>query len=136
MYDTAQICENGHVVNSSFRAYPQFNTDHCEQCGAKTIHTCPLCGKDIRGRYMDSMSLSEFPAPAHCNACGAPYPWTTNAMEAYRDLLGLAANLTDEERGKLSIAIDDLITDTPRTQTSAVRVKLALQKVAPEVAQG
>ena len=37
-YDVAQICENGHVANSMGHNYPNSNQDHCDKCGAPTIH--------------------------------------------------------------------------------------------------
>ena len=50
-YDLAQICENGHVANSSARDYPISNQDHCDKCGSRTITACPACETEIRGRH-------------------------------------------------------------------------------------
>ena len=33
-YDVAQICTNGHVVNSSASSVPQSNQKYCTECGA------------------------------------------------------------------------------------------------------
>jgi len=50
-YDTAQICTNGHVINSMARSEPKHNKKFCDKCGAKTIMNCPNCNSPIRGDY-------------------------------------------------------------------------------------
>ena len=40
-YDLAQICENGHTVNSMARDYPTSNQDFCDKCGTPTMTQCP-----------------------------------------------------------------------------------------------
>jgi len=75
-YDTALICENGHVLTDSLRSSPQFATKYCEKCGAKTISKCPNCNTDIRGYYHIEgvFSTGHKKAPNYCHECGQPYP--------------------------------------------------------------
>ena len=50
-YDTAQICTNGHVVNSMSKSHPEHNRKFCDKCGAPTITNCQNCKAPIRGHY-------------------------------------------------------------------------------------
>lgn len=78
-YDAYLVCENGHGVNASYHGSPEFNKNFCTQCGAKTLHTCPNCKKDIEGDYhlegvLDLISGPK-PVPVICKYCGTPFPW-------------------------------------------------------------
>ena len=81
--DTMQVCLNGHVINEGFRKNPEFNKDHCDSCGAKTIINCPNCDKPIPGNLQDTgvVFISGFksPAPNCCEYCGEKFPWTHKA---------------------------------------------------------
>ena len=50
-YDIAQICINGHVINSMSKSHPEHNKKFCDKCGAPTITNCPKCNTPIRGHY-------------------------------------------------------------------------------------
>ena len=50
-YDTAQICINGHVINSMSISHPEHNKKFCDKCGALTITNCPKCNTPIKGHY-------------------------------------------------------------------------------------
>ncbi len=50
-YDTAQICINGHVINSMSKSHPEHNKKFCDKCGEPTITNCPKCNAPIRGHY-------------------------------------------------------------------------------------
>jgi len=55
LFLAAQICENGHVVNSTLDIYELDNSselteDHCSKCGVKTITQCPQCKDALRGK--------------------------------------------------------------------------------------
>jgi len=71
-----------------------------------------------------------------CQECGAPHPWIEASKRAFEELLEMAENLSEEDRGQLSAAFDDLVSDTPRTQGAAVRLKRFLPNVGKEVGQG
>lgn len=78
-YDAYLVCENGHGINDSFYRSPQFNEDFCTICGAKTLKTCPNCGKDIQGDYhtqgVIDLTGSSTPVPDICRYCGKDFPW-------------------------------------------------------------
>ena len=77
-YDTQQVCMKGHQITASYNDLPDFRQDHCDKCGAPTIHKCPKCDAEIRGHYFSPgvISGSPIPVPDHCHNCGAPYTWT------------------------------------------------------------
>ena len=50
-YDTAQICMNGHVINSMSISHPEHNKKFCDKCGAPTTTNCPKCNTPIKGHY-------------------------------------------------------------------------------------
>jgi hypothetical protein len=83
-YDLAQICQNGHVINSMARDYPNSNQDHCDRCGDPTIVACPSCNSGIRGHYHvpGVIGFSQYTAPAFCYKCGKPFPWTAAGLTA------------------------------------------------------
>jgi len=77
-YDAQQVCLNGHQTTANYYSQPDFRKKHCRECGAPTIHQCPGCMADIKGRYHVSgfLSLSPTPAPLRCDNCGSEFPWT------------------------------------------------------------
>lgn len=88
-YDIQQVCTNGHQITSRYDGSPQFRSDFCVECGAKTIHLCPSCDHPIKGEYeVDGViSLGSTAVPSHCEKCGEPFPWTTCGKEQTEDLL-------------------------------------------------
>ena len=77
-YDTQQVCLNGHQVTDSYHSSPEFRKNFCATCGAKTIHQCPECNRDIPGDYkVDGVVAIGFrtKVPTHCANCGKPFPW-------------------------------------------------------------
>jgi predicted RNA-binding Zn-ribbon protein involved in translation (DUF1610 family) len=86
--DIAQVCENGHVVNSFSAWAASQNHDFCPSCGAKTQMKCTQCATPIKGglRHLgltdpetgeqhtlfreDVKSISSF-----CPKCGQKFPW-------------------------------------------------------------
>ena len=133
-YDVAQICLNGHVVNSSARTAPQFSTQFCQECGAETITTCQECSAEIRGLYLDGWP--RYFRPSFCRSCGKPYPWTEAGAEAARELAMQMDGLDQAEQEALAKSIDDLVADTPRTPVAASTVKRLLGKVGKDVSEG
>jgi hypothetical protein len=129
-YDVAQICLNGHVVNSSFRQLPKHSSLFCGQCGAATIIQCPSCKTDIRGHFWGTMGF--FRPGSYCLNCGKPYPWTESKLQAARELAGELENLTLEEKEALTKSIDDILSDSPRTALGATRFKKIMLKVGKE----
>ena len=134
-YDTAQVCLNGHVANSTFVDYPQFNKDFCETCGEKTITECPNCQNPIPGRIRGSMSIQEFQPPAYCRFCGNAYPWTERRIQAAIELATQVGELSGDDADEFEQGVKDIIRDTPRTQIGASRFKKLLTKVGGQTAQ-
>lgn len=64
-YYTAQICQNGHVINSTVELEPNQISNYCTECGAKTIMECPNCSSPIRGdyNYIAIVDFSEYKVP-------------------------------------------------------------------------
>jgi hypothetical protein len=136
-YDTAQICLNGHLINSMAVSNPQHNRNFCNECGQKTITDCPSCKTSIPGQYHDTGSgfaFSPFQIPKSCHNCGKPYPWTEFALEAAKEYADELEKLTLEEREKLKQSIDDLVKDTPKTQLAASRFKQLVTKAGGSAA--
>jgi hypothetical protein len=83
-HDIAQICLNGHCINSAYNKLPQFNQDFCDKCGEKTITQCTECGVNILGDYENGvMAIGfEFHSPEYCHNCGKPFPWLAKKIKA------------------------------------------------------
>jgi hypothetical protein len=130
-HDVAQVCLNGHGVNDSTNASPEFSRPYCEQCGAQTITNCPSCNTPIPGEYHVPGVVAigfRYHAPAFCGQCGQPYPWTQAKLEAAREYAKDLEGLSDAEREQLTKSLDDLVVDVPMTKVSAGRFKrLALK---------
>jgi len=100
-YDTARICENGHVITRYAESGGKVE-DYCSECGAKTITVCGHCEQKIRGHLHPSMpSIHEEPAPKFCHKCGKPYPWMENRLQTAKELLYHDDKLSLEDREKL-----------------------------------
>lgn len=77
-YDAQQVCIKGHQINASYYSSPEFNKKFCTRCGEKSIHQCPHCKHDIKGKMifdniialMDNSSV-----PDICDNCGKDFPW-------------------------------------------------------------
>lgn len=133
-YDTAQVCRNGHAVNSMAASSPQYNESFCGECGAATLTACEGCGSPIRGYYHSDVVVigSRFKPSAYCYQCGRPYPWTEGAISAARELADEIDGLTPDERETLKGTLDDLVRDSARTQVAALRFKKLAAKVGKE----
>ena len=137
-YDTAQICLNGHVITSMGGSSPEFRKDYCDECGEKTIMSCPDCNNPIKGYYDDQDIFGGFhyDRPKFCDSCGHPYPWTTQQTNAAKELVDFTDNLTKEEKEDLKKSIDDIIKDNANTTVAQVKLKKYASKAGTEVAKG
>jgi hypothetical protein len=133
-YDTAQVCLNGHVVNDSVKASPEFNQKYCDKCGQPTITECQNCNHPIRGYYHSPGVIypSTREPPSFCHECGKPYPWTATKLEAAQELADELENLTQEEKDILKKSLDDLVRDSPKTTVAATRFKKLVRKAGGE----
>jgi len=127
-YQVAQICLNGHCTCSSVDDDPEFSQNFCKTCGAKTITECPSCNAKIRGSYNNEGSyFGQYCVPSYCYNCGAPYPWTKSALDAANELIAEDENLSEDDKTKLLESLPDIMTETPRTQLAATRIKKSLK---------
>lgn len=131
-YDIAQICLNGHVINSATQKMPHRSQPHCDECGAKTITKCPDCEASIRGSYLSPRryaQIFDISAPSFCINCGQPFPWTRAKLEAAKEMALEIDGLNDKEKSILAESLDDLVSETPRSALAVTRVKKLLSKV-------
>ena len=135
-YDTAQICTNGHVINTGSISYPENNSKFCDRCGAPTITNCPNCSAFIRGCYRGGVISFGYTPPSFCPHCGNPYPWTEARLKAAKELADELDNLSLEEQEMLKKSIDDIIRDTPQTPVAAKRFKRLVTKAGQVAAEG
>ena len=133
-YDVAQICVNGHEINSSSVKYPQYNKKFCDKCGAETITKCRQCGENIKGYYHSFVSLAPYRIPSFCDNCGKSYPWTKSKIIAAQELAKEVEGLSKEERLILEKSIDDIVKDTPNGSVAALRFKKIMVKVGKNAA--
>jgi len=139
-YDTAQICTNGHLINSQSVNSPEHNKKFCDKCGARTITNCQNCNASIRGDYfvagMGEPSYNTyFRLPSFCPDCGKPYPWTEAKLKAAQDFTDMLEELTQEERDLLKKSLNDIVLDTPQTPVAANRFKMLAAKVGKVAAE-
>ncbi|MDR7856097.1 DUF2321 domain-containing protein [Tissierella sp.] len=135
-YDIALICKNGHVINDSFKEYPELNTKFCKECGSITIYSCQKCNTPIRGDYnMPGIAFlggGMETAPAYCHECGNAYPWTEEKLKAIQEVMSLG-NLTKEDKDDFDKNLNDIVSETPRTKVAALKIKMIGQKVTNEI---
>ena len=132
-YDVAQICLNGHNINSLSKTYLNSNSSFCSDCGKKTITCCEKCNGEIRGYYHASIPIGSFySVPSYCLECGNAYPWTVSKIQALKELADDLEEISDADKQKLIESIDHVLTETPKTTLASSRFKSILNKVTPE----
>jgi hypothetical protein len=133
-YRVAQICKNGHVINTSADKYPENNEVYCSKYGAPTIMHCEKCGAPIRGYYeipnVINLTFS-YKRPSFCYNCGSPYPWTESAINAAKEL-AKTFNLDPKEIEKLQENLEDLIKETPRKKVAEINFKAIMKKIGSD----
>ncbi len=122
-------CLNGHKIAGDAGGAPEFREGFCSTCGERAITQCPVCKENIRGCCQGGGLGLSWTLSAYCHACGKPYPWTQRRAEAIQEMLDELDGLTDEDREKLKKSIPDIIADTPKSETAALRFKKAITKV-------
>jgi len=127
-YDIAQICLNGHVINSSSKECPQNNKDFCPFCGEKTITECPSCRVSIQGCYHGVLVAGLDNAPAFCHSCGKAYPWTESKIQTAIQIFAEFGGLDDGEKRTIENDIRNIARDVPQGELSAMRIKKIWQK--------
>ena len=130
-YHTAQICMNGHEITDSLDRSPERSAPYCPRCGKKTIMACPACITPIRGDFHVEgvLAVVEYTPPSFCHHCGNPFPWTSARIAAAKELADELDGVSKAERETLKKSIDELSSDTPRTELAAYRFKRIMGKV-------
>jgi hypothetical protein len=133
-YEMAQVCKNGHSITGRYNGSPALRQDFCSKCGQPTITKCEKCGESIRGKYIVAGigDMTKFNPPSFCHKCGSAYPWTTKKIEAFSELADELDELSDDEKAKLKLSLDDLINTSPKTQLAETHFKKILSKVSKE----
>lgn len=131
-YDTAQVCQNGHITNWQAEADPAVNKKFCTKCGAATITACTECNQPIRGHRHTGRVLGYVPAPQHaaayCYGCGSPHPWTQARIEALGEMLTLVNGLSAPDQSTALALVPDLAVETPKSGLATIRWQSILGK--------
>jgi hypothetical protein len=130
-FEPAQVCENGHMVNSSTRTRTTLNKRFCSDCGAPTLTECPACGTDIQGTHHYETNLGKVPYSrshplSYCHECGAAYPWTERALQAARETAQIY--LSPEDAETVEKNLPDVAHQTARTKIAAHLIQRAFSK--------
>lgn len=127
------VCLNGHVVHTSSRVSwaevralsaapeaeePQIAREFCSTCGARTVSACPNCQAPIEGHSK----------PAYCSGCGTPFPWQLSGIDNLKAVLQ-EAELTAEDRDELDSVLPDVVRDTPKSESAALKMRRILGKM-------
>lgn len=131
VYGVAQICKNGHVIDSYDGDASEHNQTFCTKCGERTISRCENCSTPIRGSYKTRRVdlVIPYSRPSYCHACGQPYPWVEKKLRALEEALQLNEQLTVEEKQELLKDTKDIIANNPRTEVAVERIKRLLNKI-------
>ena len=138
-YDSAQICLNGHVVNSMALTESGHNKKFCDQCGTSTTMECSQCKSKIKGpyHYPNIVSIGfGYDAPKFCDNCGNKYPWTETQLQVTRELIELADELNATEKEDLNLNIEELVKESPKVPVAQIKVKKLLSKVDKNISDG
>jgi hypothetical protein len=138
LFDFAQICMNGHVINSVAGQTPAWNRKFCGSCGAKTITQCFSRQSPIRGEprvsWMASDAVPPYTCPSFCKDCGSPYPWTQSKLVAARELIELSDDIEASDKEILVADLPDLARETPKTKVAAIRFRKIAFRLGGSVA--
>lgn len=135
IYDTAQICSNGHVINTMARSNTESNSPFCKHCGANTLTRCSYCEHTIKGHYSipGRISTGRYSIPSYCENCGRPYPWTERIQQAAFEVIALSDDLTKSDKDDLQTCLPQLLVDTPNTSVAVLKFKKYSLKAGKEI---
>jgi len=138
-YDVQQVCENGHQITDCYNINPEKRKKFCPECGAATRIDCPGCGAEIQGaqikvseswvdarvgrQRMIRATPADVPAPAYCQNCGKPFPWTQKKITTAIQILAEFGDLNEEEKKTIEQDIANIGKDVPEAELSARRIK-------------
>jgi hypothetical protein len=130
-YDIAQICLNGHVVNTHFISRPYNNKDFCPKCGEPSIYECSNCENPIDGYSLGNV-IYTYEKPFYCKECGKPFPWTVKKINSINELIALEDSLNDIEKKIFKDSIDDISKNTETSEISANKIIILLKKISKQ----
>ena len=139
-YRPALICTNGHIITTN-ASHSSFSTPYCAKCGAPTISSCPNCHHQIDGDYhvdgvINLAGCYDMQLPAYCPYCGNPFPWTETAINSAINLINAAESLSNEEKVIFKENVSEILSETPKTKVSTIRIHKILTKISPTIANG
>ena len=136
-YKTSIICKNGHLIDCNAEPQDVRSNKFCTICGSENISVCQECQTPIRGRVA-SFIIDTAPytyVPAYCHECGKPYPWTVTALSTAAEIIEEDDSLTADEIQKLISVLPDVISETPKSNIAAIRIKKAFLKISKFTAE-
>jgi hypothetical protein len=135
-HDVMQVCLNGHQITACAQSEPTTRQNFCNKCGEKTIDACEDCGAPIRGyRHIAGEVISpsyEMSVPKYCTDCGTAYPWQQSAIENLKEIFK-QSDLSSQDVEIIEAALPDVLRDTPKTESSSLKLKGVLAKVGKPV---
>lgn len=137
---TAQICINGHVITHSIEDLPHLSRKFCKDCGESTITVCQYCNESIEGRYSGPNAWMSGPhapyhPPSYCDNCGKPFPWTEMRINTAKELIAEIENLSTEDKDVLTKGIDEIVKESPKTESAAYKFSKIISKAGKGTAQ-
>ena len=131
-FEVQLVCANGHLLNDWAQAQAAPDAKFCPECGEGTLSRCPECDTALRARFLPEGERNGGKrlarAPRYCHECGSPFPWTAERLLAADELAAQLDDLSDEERRLLRAAFRDILTENPRTEVAALRIKRAAEQ--------
>lgn len=145
-YETAQICEDGHVITIHAKGEPATRRESCPKCGKPTFTACPSCGAFIPGCEHDYYTIKtncdtdhvvslfdcctkSYEVPKYCHGCGKPYPWLAGYIDEFNLLLEDIDNISDEQKEILKKSFPNLLSDNVHYASSALEFAPLLNKL-------
>jgi hypothetical protein len=116
------------VIASTAGSNSEFRKTFCDKCGEATVMACPDCESPIQGQYHcpGVIGFFKYHAPHYCHNCGKPFPWTSRALEAARQLALDDDTLSDDESERFAKDLVEVTRETPQAKASANRIKKML----------
>lgn len=128
-YDLMQVCMNGHQITGFARVSPQFRKQHCTECGAPTITSCPSCDAEMLGHFTipGIYANAEKPTPNNCHECGVAFPWRQQAIDAAIEALQMG--LDGQDAADAVDLLPLVISDGPRVELSSFKLSRLMGKM-------
>jgi hypothetical protein len=124
----AAICRRGHVIKA-FIEDPRIKGARCDDCGAKVLVACEVCGYRIRGAA--SPTAREYSRPSFCDGCGSVFSWT-GRRQRIQHLQNVVDELPIDPATRLEVQelLDELLEcDAAQSEPGWARIL----QVAPEL---